>query len=137
VLVFVLVLSLYGLACVLPVILDERGPVAHSVPGWTCLLLGWHWPLCLPWSANLVLAGGLLSLARGRYRTASWAGGAAALLGLTSWAFVGKDLGIGYYFWQASLVLLAVGGYVISAGNSPFRPAAPGHRSAALGRKLF
>jgi hypothetical protein len=50
---------------------------------------------------------------------ASWLGAAAALLGLTAWAFLDKHVGIGYYLWQASLILLAVGAHVLSTRNRP------------------
>ena len=111
-LVLVLVAGVYALACALPVLHGGDGPL----PGWACLLLCWRPPLSLPWSANLVLAAGLLCLGRGRYRPASWLGGAAALLGLTTWAFVDRHVGIGYYLWQASPILLAVGAHVLSSG---------------------
>jgi hypothetical protein len=115
--VLLLVAGVYALACALPVIHDGDGPL----PGWACLLLCWRPPLCLPWSANLFLAAGLLCLGSGRYRTASWLGTAAALLGLTTWAFVNKHVGIGYYFWQASPILLAIGAPVLSSGAGVLR----------------
>jgi hypothetical protein len=105
--------GLYALGCALPVIHDRDGPL----PGWACLLLCWRPPLCLPWSANLFLAAGLLCLGRGRYRMAAGLGTASALLGLTTWAFVNRNVGIGYYLWQASPILLAVGAHGLWSGT--------------------
>jgi hypothetical protein len=122
-----LVLALYALACGLPVLVGRDGPLR----GWACMLLCWRPPLCVPWSANLFLAAGLLCLGRGRCRLASWLGTAAALLGLTIWAFVDRHVGAGYFLWQGSLVLLAVGGRMLAARiESPDSRASRAHRSA-------
>ena len=110
-LVALLVLGVYALACALPVVVGREGPL----PGWACLLLCWRPPLCLPWSANVFLAAGLLCLGRGRCRLACGLGSTAALLGLTTWAFVDRHVEAGYFLWQGSLVLLAVGGHLLAA----------------------
>jgi hypothetical protein len=121
-LVMALVLAVYALACVLPVIAGGDGPL----PGWACLLLCWRPPLCLPWSANVFLAAGLFCLGRGRCRLASWLGSTAALLGLTTWAFVDRHVAAGYFLWQGSLVLLALGGHVLAASTDSPLPGARG-----------
>jgi hypothetical protein len=99
------------------VVHDRDGPLR----GWACLLLGWRPPLCVPWSANLVLAAGLLCLARGGCRAAAWLGTVAALLGLTTWAFIDRHVGAGYYLWQAGPILLAVGAPCCRAGPTILR----------------
>ena len=119
-LVVLLVLVFYALACCLPVIVGGDG----HLPGWACLLLCWRPPLCLPWSANLFLAAGLMCLGRGRCRLATWLGSVAALLGLTTWAFVDRHVGAGYFLWQGSLVLLAVGGHVLATTTESSHPGA-------------
>jgi hypothetical protein len=125
-LVLLLVLGVYALACALPAVKDGDG----TLPGWACLVGCWRPPLCVPWSANLLLASGVLWLGCGRYRVASWLGGAAALLGLTTWAFVDQHVGMGYYLWQASLILLALGAHMLSAKNPPLQ-AGSLHRETA------
>jgi hypothetical protein len=49
-------------------------------------------------------------------------GWAAVLLGLTAWAVTDKGYLLGYYLWQASLVLLALGAGVLAAHASCSRP---------------
>src|SRR4051794_41980546 len=65
--------SLYAMALVTPAIrADEGGHACTAIrlgtlPGWETLLFGWVPPLCIPWSANLLLVagGGLLVCRRG------------------------------------------------------------------------
>ncbi len=127
-----IVIGLVGIlfvwACLLPCV--DCGPeVLTSDPGGpdleagrhfglTILLLGWgggnHG---VPWSANVFLALGLLCLAFRRHRAAGVRGIVASCLGLTTWALngfsrpCGYDPMVGYYFWQASLLVLAVGAF--------------------------
>jgi hypothetical protein len=109
-----LVLALYVAACLLPALDTAHLGSSRTGRGLSLLLTGWQRPFCLPWSANLLLGLGLLCLSWKRYRLASVLGGAAALAGLTIPAFVGPlHLLSGYYFWQTSLVLLALGGRML------------------------
>lgn len=120
----VAVWSLYGLALITPAIKVDKGGHActaislGTLPGLGALLLGWIPPLCIPWSANLLLLVGWVVLLCGRYRTALLLGVAASLAGLTTlgyWATMQwENLLIGYYLWQASLLLLALGAWNLS-----------------------
>lgn len=88
-----------------------------TLPGWATLLLGWVPPFCLPWSANFLLLVGWVLLLCGRYRAALRLGVAAALAGLTTlclwaWGVPGTLLG-GYLYWQASLLLFALGAWAL------------------------
>jgi hypothetical protein len=115
--------SLYAVALVTPAIqADEGGHACTAIrlgtlPGWETLLFGWVTPLCIPWSANLLLVAGWGLLVCRRYRAACWVGAAAALAGLTTlglgllegW----KGLLAGYFVWQACLILFATGALVL------------------------
>jgi hypothetical protein len=115
-----LAILLYVLACLLPCI--DCGPdFQTSDPGWPDLEKGWHWglPLLLfghsggnngvPWSANVFFAAGLLCLRREWDRAALGLGLLATALGLTIWWIRRDDhLLVGYYLWQASLMVLVV-----------------------------
>ena len=79
--------------------------------GITALALGWTSPWTIPWCANLVLFGGLILLVCKRYYGALGFGIATALLGASTWALFDYDdrlqrLLVGYYLWQASLLVL-------------------------------
>src|SRR3954454_8538453 len=82
--------SLYAVALVIPAIrADEGGHACTAIrlgtlPGWETLLFGWVPPLCIPWSANLLLVAGWVLLVCRRYGAACWVGAAAALAGLTT-----------------------------------------------------
>jgi hypothetical protein len=117
---------LFLLACFLPCI-DCGQEVSSSDPGWPDLTAGWHFGLIIllfgwsggnngvPWSANVFLALGLACLGLRRHRTAAVLGMIASTLGLTTWAMNSfsrpHDIHpmVGYYFWQASQLVLAVG----------------------------
>jgi hypothetical protein len=112
------VLLLYVAACLTPVArIDDGIPTSDldfkdgSPIGLVVLLFGWTGGNNgLPWSANVVLALGMLFLLLGRLRLAAVAGAVASLLGLTTWWVLRySPLLVGYYLWQASLLLLAVG----------------------------
>jgi len=120
-LVAVVVCLLNLLACFLPCI--DCGPGFQSSDpgfpdfeagwnfGWQILLLGWGGGNNgVPWSANVFLALGLACLWKRWLRAAAWLGVLASLLGLTTW-WVRRfnTLMVGYYIWQASLLVLAVG----------------------------
>jgi hypothetical protein len=122
-LVPVAVSLLYLLACILPCV--NCGPEFYgSDPGFPDFEGGWHFGLTIllfgwdrgnfwPWSANVFLALGLICLWRKRLRTASWLGVLGSALGLTAWWVRRHNtLMIGYYVWQASLLVLTVGAAV-------------------------
>ena len=117
-----LVLGLYVAACLLPAVEAAHPGGGRPIRGLSLLLVGWQRPLCFPWSANLLLGLGLLCLSGKRYRLASVLGGAAALAGLTIPAVAGpRQLLGGYYLWQASLVLLSLGGRMLGQQASAVR----------------
>jgi hypothetical protein len=127
--VIVVVLVLYGAACLLPCI--DGGPDTQSGdPGFPDFEAGWQFGLLIllfgwgggnngvPWSANVFWAAGVFCLAKGCYRLATTAGVIAAALGLTTWWIRRYDtMMVGYYIWQASLLLLAVGAAWIARGS--------------------
>ena len=99
------VLCSYVAACRAPAIkVDEGGHACTSIRlgtinGSQALLLGWVPPLIIPWSANVLLVGGVIALLRQRYRMANRCGWSAVLAGLTTPLFVGgiEELFVGYY----------------------------------------
>jgi hypothetical protein len=105
--------ALYVVSCFLPATCigsfgNGRGPN----PGWAHLAFGWMSGLRgLPaWSANFVLLGACWLLMRSEFRAAALLGILATLLGLTtltSFKYDGRYAG--YYLWQASQFVLAVG----------------------------
>jgi hypothetical protein len=133
---FLVVGILYAWACLTPAISDG-GPASSDLDfmsgphcGLEILLFGWGGGNNgVPWSANVVLGLGLLALAGRRFRLACALGVVASALGLTTWWVWGyRSLRIGYFFWQASLVALAVGagigwrkGNGVTAGAAPAR----------------
>jgi hypothetical protein len=113
-------------ACFLPCI--DCGQEAPSCdPGFPDFTTGWHLGLMIlllgwqggnhsvPWSANVFLALGLLCLWVQRSRAAVVLGVIASALGLTTWLLNSFSrphdyhVLVGYYFWQASLFVLAGG----------------------------
>jgi len=127
---------LFLLACFLPCI--DCGPeVPSSDPGFPDFTAGWHLGLLIllfgwsggnhgvPWSANVFLALGLLCLWFRRYRTAGVLGIVASGLGLTTWSLNwfsrphDYHVMVGYYCWQASQLVLAVG--ALWAGQAALR----------------
>ncbi len=137
--VFLGVLGLYLAACFLPcvdcgpVLPDSSGDVAGSAflgeggshVGLEIHLFGW----CggnngVPWSANVFLCLGYCCFVFRRYRTAAVLGLIATVLGLTTWWVRRYDtLVIGYYAWQASQVVLAIGALWVLRGSSGRRQA--------------
>jgi hypothetical protein len=103
------ILALYLAACVTPAVQIKLGPV----PGFMVLLTGWNWPELIPWSANCFLVAGMFCLLSRKYVAAWNLGLLATVLGLTSWGFVWPmkeyQLSVGYFLWQASLIVLAWG----------------------------
>jgi hypothetical protein len=98
--------------------------------GLWALVFGWSPPWTIPWSANLLLVIGWVLLLLNK-NTLAWSfGTAAALLGLSTWALrhtsndVQLNLRVGYYLWQASLIVFAVGSMAIwlRERNAPRRP---------------
>jgi hypothetical protein len=70
-------------------------------------------PLSWPWLANLVFCRGCFSLATGNARSARCAGILATALALGSLVYLPwNTLGIAYYAWVSSMVLLFVAGWV-------------------------
>jgi len=125
------VLCGYVSACAQPAAyFDEGGHACTAIrmgtpTGIQALLMGWLPPYTVPWIANPLLAAGLISLLCRKWTAAAWLGGTAALLGLTSWAYVGigivPELLSGYYVWQSSLLLFAVGATVSAVVAARFR----------------
>jgi hypothetical protein len=112
---------LYVAACVLPCI-DGGEPVVDSDPGFPDFEAGPQFGILIllcgytggnngvPWSANVVWALGLLCIWQKRFRPAAALGMVATALGLTThWARPGDKLLAGYFFWQTSLLMVAVG----------------------------
>lgn len=91
--------------------LDVQGPEDAELLRVETLLEGWHRPLIIPWSANILLLIGWILLLCKRNTAALSFGAGAVLAGLSTWAFsdVWKQLLLGYYLWQASLVTFALG----------------------------
>lgn len=116
-LVLLLVASLYAAACVCPAVkVDEGGHACTAIrigtlPGFGALLLGWIPPLTIPWSANGLLVTGAIFLLFKQWGVAACLGSAAALAGLSTWAFAFsfQELLVGYYLWQGSLLSFAGG----------------------------
>ena len=121
--VSLVVWALYLAACVAPAVDISYEGTNHmalfrpqDVPGFIALLVGWEKPRTLPWSANLFFVAGWICLCRKNAVAALILGIAAALLGLTSWIFIPEpynNLLVGYYLWQLSLVLFALGSFLI------------------------
>jgi hypothetical protein len=121
-LLFVAVWSLYAVALFVPAL---KGRAPHhactapdligfgTAPGWQALLLGWMPIFCIPWSANLFLLVGSILLLCGRYEKALRLGVFGVLAGLTTLALwrwgVVETLLVGYFCWQAGLLLFALG----------------------------
>jgi len=127
---------LYGAACVCPAVKlanpapaiarglvkewggrpdNISGPSDLEFSGFEALLAGWHRPLIIPWSANILLLIGWVLLLCRKVNGALPFGIAAVLAGLSTWAFSDyfEQLLVGYYLWQASLIAFAVGALTI------------------------
>jgi hypothetical protein len=119
-----LVLCLYILACCTPAAMlpnfyrGGRPLIVERILGFGLLALGWlPSPMILPWLANAFLLVGLILLWRGRFKSALISGCLAAILGFTTWFFIDPgqdaaclhDVMIGYFLWQASLLVFALG----------------------------
>jgi hypothetical protein len=117
---------LYGLACLVPAVyLDEGGPPTSDLDfrigspiGLAVLCLGWMFWWSVPWSANLLLLLGVSGLARRRFRLACVLGVLGAVVALSSWFCVENRLLVGYYLWQASFLVFAVGAAVVGRAAS-------------------
>lgn len=118
-LVLIPTLLLYLPACACPAVYVDDGGQActairlGTVNGLSALLMGWLPPWTIPWSANpLLLVGAILLLCR-RAKAATYFGGAAATMGAVTWVYswlgAWKGLEVGYFLWQASLIVFAVG----------------------------
>jgi hypothetical protein len=132
VLAVVVTVLLYARSCGLPAIyIDDGIPGADldfkmgSPSGLEVLFVGWSGLHVVPWSANLFLLAGAICLLAFRYEAAVRLGTLAVVLGLTSWFFAWpfKDYRLldGYYFWQASLVVLAGGARLALACRPSWR----------------
>lgn len=126
------IVGLFGVACAVPAVyLVKMGPHGYveagkgPLPGWAALLCGWcvnNVRDTVPWLANLPWLIGMICLLLKKYRLALGFGVAASLLGLTT-LFYFHPLSrqdhplIGYYFWQASLLALAVAAGLGLAGR--------------------
>ena len=117
--VVILTAVLYVASCLLPA--TSIGAISEESrpdPGWVHLIFGWLSGLKgLPaWSANFVLWAAAWCLLRSRLRAAALLGLAAALLGLTTLvSFKSDGRYSGYYLWQASQIVFAVGAVVAFA----------------------
>jgi hypothetical protein len=110
---------LYALALFTPVANDGGGAADYRIGvmlGFLALAFGWIPPSTIPWSANILVLVGWLFFWRRELTAAMWFGVAAAIAGLTApWlsdASMGRLL-IGYYLWQASLLLFAWGIFML------------------------
>ena len=115
---------LYALSLVTPVANDGGGSADYRIGvmlGFLALAFGWIPPSTVPWSANILVLIGWVFFWRRKLTVALWFGVAAALAGLTApWlsdASIGKLL-IGYYLWQASLLLFACGMFAMRRFDS-------------------
>jgi hypothetical protein len=127
---------LYGAACVCPAVKlanpapamarglvkewggrpdNISGPSDLEFSGFEALLTGWHRPLIIPWSANILLLIGWVLLLCRKVNGALLFGIAGVVAGLSTWAFSDyfEQLLVGYYLWQASLIAFAVGALTI------------------------
>ena len=118
--VTVVVGSLYVAACASPAIYyrppqnRDFGDITPYgvVLGIVTLLVGGMTPkLFIPWSANLLLVVGWILLWLRKTAVGLGFGIAATLAGLSTWALVDEQMQLlrGYYLWQASLVVFALG----------------------------
>jgi hypothetical protein len=112
------VFILYAVACFTPAIYVDDGRSSSDLDfkigspvGLFILFYGWPGGNNgIPWSANVFLALGLLVLCAKWFRAAFVLGSIATMLGLTTWWVWGyENLLVGYYLWQASLAVFAVG----------------------------
>jgi hypothetical protein len=112
------VLGLYVLALFCPAFLDDGWAIADGPPstpcaisGWGALVLGWAWDRSIwAWFANLFLVAALLCFPKKRFGWACSCAYMGTALAATSW-FAGRPLLIGYYLWQASFIVLAIGAH--------------------------
>lgn len=104
---FWVVIGIYAVSFVLPAYVPPvyGRQAVRQTPGVQVFLLG---PLAgVGWLANPAFWGGAYFCARRRWSEAVWAGVVASLLALSFIVFGGStDLGLGYYVWLASMVLL-------------------------------
>jgi hypothetical protein len=126
-------LTLYLVACAVPVVYFDDGPSGDTIRfgsplGLTALALGWLPPFTVAWAANPVWLFGIIGLLRGKDTTALICGCAASLLGLATLVFA-PPFGArehplaGYYLWQASLVSLAFAGRLgLTLAKSQVKP---------------
>ena len=112
----VVIWSLYLAACSCSAYIQVDWDSSHPVVGWRVLAFGWvlallYPPACVPWSANFLLLGGWVAYLRGQARSAAICGVVAAVAGFTAFAMPRSEvprLLVGYYLWQASLLIFAV-----------------------------
>lgn len=126
-------LTLYLVACAVPVVYFDDGPSGDTIRfgsplGLMALMLGWLPPFTIAWAANPVWLFGVIGLLRGKHTTALICGCAASVLGLATLVFA-PPIGArehplaGYYLWEASLVSLAVAGRLgLSAAKPRAKP---------------
>jgi O-antigen ligase len=111
------VVSAFYLEACCSVVVRKYGFWDLPVPGLCCLLWGWgDYPF--GWLANPLLLVGVILIASGRRRAGSMLG-VMAIVPLTYWSLDWKNyqqwrmISTGYFFWAASIVLLAIGGFAI------------------------
>jgi hypothetical protein len=125
--------SLYLAACLLPCIdgtrhIDDSGLAPggrDDSPGFVDFEDGIHFGILIlllgatggnngvPWSANIFWALGLYCLRTRRMRLAAVSGAIASALGLTTYVVRSDRIMVGYFFWQASLILVGVGAVLV------------------------
>lgn len=145
-------LLLYGAACCLPALIFKDTSASQGIlpnysmcglrtllEGALCILLGSPRSLAWPWLANLF---GLLSLAfflAKRYQNALLLSGIAFLFAVGTYSLIGREfpldddsdsvyhllmLGSGFYAWLASILILAMGSFLLSGRSGSHRAAA-------------
>ncbi len=118
--VFIVVGTLYFIACKMPVMLDgigrgwgkANGPgPLRPVPGAFALMMGWFPPYTIAWSANLFLLVGISAYARRATKLAMRCGFLALGTSLTTICIPffqhPIQLADGYYVWQLSILFFA------------------------------
>jgi hypothetical protein len=118
--------TLFAVACACPAARPVRENQS-SILGVTALAWGWVPPYTIAWSANLWLLLGWVFLLCEYRRAACSLGGLAVLAGLSSWWLVRlpplvawpMDLLVGYYLWQACLLVFFSGSLALPEQAEP------------------
>lgn len=121
-----LALPLYVLACcssaavrASTVSFGRSPPPVETLGGGVVLLFGWFPPYTLAWSANILFLVAVILLCVGWVRAAFIWSSLAVLSSLTAWLYVAfggvSELLGGYYLWQGSLLVFALGTWMIKS----------------------